>query len=82
MDESGAVADILDLLLDDLPEILQTVVNINSVHARIIEIIADIIPDVTLNIPLIREKRLIRHALTANNQGITHDPAKLPIPYF
>lgn len=55
MDESVAVAELLDLPFDDLPKILQGVVNFRRPHARIIEIIADVILDVTLNIPLIRE---------------------------
>ena len=65
MDESVAVADILNLLLDDLPKILQGVVNLSRPHARIIEIMADVILDVTLNLPLIGENRRILHALAS-----------------
>lgn len=65
MDESVAVADLLDLLLDDLPKILQRVVNLNRIHARIIEIIVDVIPDFSLNLPLINENRRILHTLAS-----------------
>ena len=64
MDESVAVADLLDLPFDDLPKILQGVVNLSRPRARIIEILADESPDVTLNLPLIGEKRIL-HALTS-----------------
>lgn len=65
MDESVAVADLLDLLLDDLPKILQRVVNLNRIHARIIEIIVDVILDFSLNLPLINENKPILHALAS-----------------
>ena len=65
MDESVAVADLLDLPFDDLPKILQRVVNFRRPHARIIEIIADVILDVTLDFPLIRENRRRYHALAS-----------------
>lgn len=65
MDESVAVADLLDLPFDDLPKILQSVVNLSRPHARIIEIMADVRLDVILKRPLIGENPRITHELAS-----------------
>ena len=65
MDESVAVADLLDLPLDDLPKILQGIVNFSRPHARNIEIIADEIVNVIFNPPLIGENTRRSHALAS-----------------